>query len=559
MGRAINNTYLISKICLLGSLLFLSSCLPIEDLGTKENESTGLGNATFTITPNPEGENGSNNNEQGNNQPDPTPQQPQVPSPPTIVIYDLILNSGAARTSSNDLSIELVAPHAIITHYKLGRSADCSDGTWEEYGPNSNWRSQAMPAQNAANTFSVQYRDYEFIDSECIVRTIVHDNRGPDIVISSYPSGTIQEGSAGVIKYSVTDVSPIKEVKCRLNSIEQVCGDGANQVNISAMPEGVYTFTIEATDDLNQSSSQTVSWSVVNSYRNLTQSVQVNNYNKVDILIVIDNSGSMNYEQQSMAQRVSNFISIISGLDWQIAVTTTDPMTTNNYPYVSDGKFLPIWGTNGQYILDSSSQDEDAQLRLGKTLQRPETGYGLEQGIYATYRVIERSLSAQNPAHQQFIRTGAHLAVLVISDEDESANGVKNDPQNLLQLVNTTYGGQKAFSWHSIITKPGDNACRTTNGATYGERYKTLSNLTGGIIGSVCATDYASQLSGIANDIRKLVKTLTLECLPQAGFPIAVTKDGVAYNDTYALEGVNMKFTNELPPGQYAVNYTCLR
>src|SRR5690606_4781259 len=116
-----------------------------------------------------------------------------------------------------------------------------------------------------------------------------------------------------------------------------------------------------------------------------------------DILIVIDNSGSMEYEQRNMAQRVSNFLSILQGLDWRIAVTTTDPTSTSKTnsdktqpSKVSDGLFLPIAGLNNQFYIDSTMNPVEAQTRLGNTLQRPETGSGSEQAINATYRVIER-------------------------------------------------------------------------------------------------------------------------------------------------------------------------
>ena len=200
----------------------------------------------------------------------------------------------------------------------------------------------------------------------------------------------------------------------------------------------------------------------------------------------------------------------------------------------------------------------DAQYRLGMTLQRPETGSGSEQAIYATNRVIERGV-AGNPVQRDFFRDGAHFAVVVISDEDESANGTKNDPQNLVSLVHSTFNGQKAFSWHSIITRPGDKSCLDGEGYSYGERYHQLSVLTGGLIGSVCESDYAGQLMGIANGIRQLVKTMTLSCPPLSQFPIVITKDGHPFGGVYTLAGVNLRFDAELPPGNYQVDYQCLK
>ena len=45
----------------------------------------------------------------------------------------------------------------------------------------------------------------------------------------------------------------------------------------------------------------------------------------IDILVVIDNSGSMSQEQANLATKLSPLLSSIAGADWQISVVTTDP------------------------------------------------------------------------------------------------------------------------------------------------------------------------------------------------------------------------------------------
>jgi hypothetical protein len=286
----------------------------------------------------------------------------------------------------------------------------------------------------------------------------------------------------------------------------------------------------------------------------VAQDVFVDNYKKVDILFVIDNSGSMQYEQQSMAQRTAHFLSVIKGLDYQIGITTTDPWNIA----LGDGNLIPIKNGNGRFIIDSTQDQVTAQTQLSQTLQRSETGSGSEQGIRAVYRAVEK-YSANENTMRSFIRDGAQLAVVLISDEDESDNTVKNDPQNLLKLISSTWNNQKRFSFHSIITRPGDTACRSTYGYSYGERYKIITDLTGGILGNVCEMDYSTQVTGIAEGVRNLLKTLTLQCSPLNGYPITIKKDGVVINPSYTVEGVNLKFSTELDPGKYSLDYTCLK
>jgi hypothetical protein len=219
---------------------------------------------------------------------------------------------------------------------------------------------------------------------------------------------------------------------------------------------------------------------------------------------------------------------------------------------------LELTGARGEYILDSGMVESQAQTLLSNTLQREEQGYSAEQGIKATYRVLEKNLKGETPQHNRLIRDGAHFAALVISDEDESANEMRNDPHNLLKLISDNYVG-KAFSFHSIITIPGDTACKSGHGYAYGNRYKTLSDLTGGVIGSVCENDYTPQVVGIANGIRDLLKTLTLECEPLAGKPLIVYKSGVPYSGAFSKDGVNLCFANELDAGDYSVEYSCTK
>ena len=562
------------------SLTFNLGCEFIQDQGSSVG-SKPQDPVDFSVAPPPE-----------DTETNPTPDTPQsdddivrVPRDPNLGRelnfegLDLIINSDDVYTSTTNVNLELIYPEFTFLKMKISMNATCLGGDWIEVAP---FENKDLLNLNANNEVSVRFQDYDFSISQCVSSSILHDNKAPDILFTKYPMNTLEEGNTAQIIYSVTDASPISNVTCELNGIVKACPPGTQTVDITALPEGDYTFKVVATDVLGLTSSKQVSWSVVSLSKKITQNFLVNNFNKVDILIVIDNSGSMNYEQKSMASRVGSFLSILTGLDWQIGVTTTDPSSTKAvnttetkyssglkpptsstsiYKHVSDGLFIPISGLPGQFYLNSTMHPADAQDKLGKTLQRPETGSGSEQAIYATYRSIERGFYSNdaNPIQKNFFREGAHFASLVISDEDESANNAKNDPENLLKLVSDTFSGQKAFSWHSIITKPGDTACKSTHGATYGERYNALSLLTGGMIGSVCESDYGAQLAGIANEIRQLVKSMTLTCAPLQQFPIVVSKDGVVYSKSFVVDGVNLKFDSELDAGNYSVQYECLK
>lgn len=529
-------------------LIFNTSCKLISDESVTETigtSSEGSPNIDFVVAQDNTGSIPPKNDD------------PVILPPPPLNPGDIdfeegfSINNDALYTNQDfvDVTFRTLAPFKI----KMGQSLNCSDGVWENYVDQ---KRVTLPELNKPITFSVQFQDWEGARSTCYRRSITHDNIGPDIVFQTYPAATVEIGMAmGDLTFYVRDDrSATISVACKMNDIQKPCFAGTNKVTLPVLPVGTYTFSVSAKDDLQNETTKSVSWIVHSLYKKILQKVTVNNYKKVDVLFVIDNSGSMEYEQQSMAHRTSQLLSILQGLDYQIAVTTTDPRNIN----LGDGRLIPIAGGNGIKIISSSMAMSTAQTMLSQTLQRPETGSGDEQGIRSVYRAIERYNQNENDL-RAFLRADAQLSVVLISDEDESANTTKNDPASLLSLINSTWSGQKRFNFNSIITRPNDTACFSTHGYSYGHRYHSISTMTGGVIGNVCDMDYSNQVRGIADEIRRLLKTLTLSCPPLSQFPIVIKKDGIVSSLEYAVEGLNIKFTNELEPGNYEIEYSCLK
>lgn len=212
-----------------------------------------------------------------------------------------------------------------------------------------------------------------------------------------------------------------------------------------------------------------------------------------------------------------------------------------------------------------------AKDAFGATIQRPASeGSGQEQGVGASYRAIQRSQDAltvtASAPNREFFRSDAALAILVITDANESPSSgttVRNTPEGLINLVQATWNSQKAFVFNSIIVPEKDSVCLSKDGnESYGVTYATLSRLTGGIIGTVCATDYGSQLADMGKGVGKLVRSVTLDCLPtdstgDGKADITVdTADGSA-TPSYTVDRMNVIFSQPLPTGTNVVHYTC--
>lgn len=292
--------------------------------------------------------------------------------------------------------------------------------------------------------------------------------------------------------------------------------------------------------------------------------LKVESVEKVDILFVIDNSASMNYEQSNMAERFSRFIHTIRNLDWQIGIITTD--VANPDIATSDGKLLKFEGVN-TYVLNSSMNTSDVEIAFAKTIQRKEIGSGFEQGIFGTYRFLERDLERE----RSFLRENSAFSVVIVSDSDETPwntlNGkpfyeLKNQPKELLKFMELRWK-EKKYQFHSIIVKNGDKTCLASHkNEAYGDLYASLSALTNGVVGSVCESDYGSQLKFLGEKVNELINSAQLECEPKdfdgdGKIDIEISSDSGALPEIEKIIGKSIYFNKNLLAGNFKIKYYC--
>lgn len=433
------------------------------------------------------------------------------------------------------------------------------------------------------------------------------------IRINEVPGDTTADNGNTVIDFDVTAPGgSITDVVCQHNGQVMTNGCGPNGNVVIPNTEGEHTFTIIGTDDQGNTAVETVTWVIYNP-NNLverTKNIVVNEVNeKVDIIINVDNSGSMVYEQTSMANRISSFMSRFQHLDYHIAVTTTSPLGgVWSMPHLdyTDGRFVNLGG--GQHCIKKSDYKNNiaqAQTLLQQNVVRdlylrdnsgnavpiyngapcnpnvaanddsqisfcqPE-GNGWERGIFTTYRAFERAnVNGSNEA--ECMRDGVPKHVILISDERETLtdnDGVplndqnKSNPTSIRNLVRNVFGSDTLFKFHSIIVNPYSSegeACLASHGAKSGVEYANLSLATGGVIGSVCAADYGSQLGQIGQTISDSNLTYPLDCIPVEHNGSRGSVTNVPGGTTWSFNGDKVEFSQLLPQGTYTVKYFCLQ
>lgn len=429
---------------------------------------------------------------------------------------------------------------------------------------------------------------------------IVGGNSDVVIKFNEVPKDTVPDPTkpTQVVDYEVTTPNgTIVDIECTLNGRPIDC-DPVDQIPLPNGPAGsTNTFVITVTPSNGPPVTETITWTVRNIIT-LTKDLNVNVVgDKVDIVINVDNSGSMEYEQKSMAGRISTLMDKFKDLDYFISVTTTSPIGNSviwkpSLNYV-DGKFVPLASnvhcikkgvqslTQAQTMLRNSVvrdlylRDENGEEMINPNTGNPyPEGNGWERGIFTTYRAFERYKVAGSP-ESGCLRPNVPKHVILISDENETLTDGANPPRNLPDVnksngsnlrsfVASTFGADTVFKFHSIIVNPYSTEgaqCLASHGARIGTDYGALSRATGGAIGSVCATDYAGQLGQIGELISNSSLSYTLNC-------VTVLKDGKKgtvvnlannqpVNVAYTFNGDKVEFAKLLNSGTYRVTYHC--
>jgi len=282
-----------------------------------------------------------------------------------------------------------------------------------------------------------------------------------------------------------------------------------------------------------------------------SQEVVIQETAQTDVLIVIDNSASMRFEQANMADRFGSLLDEMKSLDWRLGIITTD--LSANAPK-KDGRLLEFKGLPDTFVLTSSMPEDVIKTAFAGTIQRPSReGNSNEQGIKATYRALERK--------QELFRSEGSLNVVVVTDADEtpvkgSKPDARNQPTELIKYVDSLYPG-KPFYFHSIIVKENDEAClKVDDNESYGRAYAWLSEKTGGVIGSVCEQDYSTQLKMIGEKVSQKVKSVELQCAAIVE-SVKVSNSLNLPIPAHHLEGKSLIFDGILPNGTNRIDYEC--
>jgi hypothetical protein len=246
----------------------------------------------------------------------------------------------------------------------------------------------------------------------------------------------------------------------------------------------------------------------------------------LDLLVVIDNSNSMQEEQVNLSQRMLPLLSYVSDSDWQIGVVTTDT-------------------ANGCLRRLIKKGDANASTAFAQAINAGVNGSGNERGVL-------QAVNALKCQTNNWVRDVSSLAILIVSDEDNCSDGLgcgNNDyarKEYLLDYLSSIRVPGVNAKVYGLFWHPSQDQSVCSTAAKKANIYSDLVTATSGTWGSICDADYSNTLSGISQNIATILdRRFTLSRIPDPG-TLQVSLNGVVQTSGYTVTANVVVF--DLPP-----------
>ena len=225
----------------------------------------------------------------------------------------------------------------------------------------------------------------------------------------------------------------------------------------------------------------------------------------VDILWVIDPSGSMHSHRTRLLQGINDMMGAMPAVSWRLAIISADPTYA-----VNDSNFPLLPG-------DSAA---DAQTMYSNSVMG-----GREQGFEAAYAYIENNAMASS-----WMREDASLLIVFVSDEEEQSDTMFPAVSNFTDWLDEQ---RSSVYVASIVNhEQAVSECTYVNPMYVGYRYMDAATYYSGQVLDICSTDWSGGVVDAANG-----------AIPYSSYPmthspanvndIVVFVDGSVYHDAY--------------------------
>ncbi|MEL6342810.1 MAG: hypothetical protein AAFV53_06730 [Myxococcota bacterium] len=233
-----------------------------------------------------------------------------------------------------------------------------------------------------------------------------------------------------------------------------------------------------------------------------------------DILLVVDNSCSMEPFQQKLASNFDTFLTFFleGDVDYQIGVVTTtvdavDPRLSDCS--VSELDAVTVGGAlvDGQIITASTPS---ASETFSDIVNVGTCGAGTEMGLEAAARALS---DGNNPG---FVRDDATLSLIFVSDEQDVSPLPINQYLNTYRSAKATVDRRPPLNISALVVDDiGQcSASQIEQGASEGSRYVDVAEQASGVVVNICNDDFAEIVTELSLNSSGLEDTFVLSRLP---------------------------------------------
>ena len=229
---------------------------------------------------------------------------------------------------------------------------------------------------------------------------------------------------------------------------------------------------------------------------------------KMDLVFVIDDSGSMREEQENLARNFPQFVSALEAfrtqggakLDWRAAVTTT---STGSLGSSNGGRFVQkaACNTSRPWVESADSNATSAFACLPRSERAGAAGAAARAlGLALTDRVADGTNAG-------FLREDALLGAVVLTDEDDSSRNSTGKPSPLGVQAVPGHGGAGSGRWAASVIAGEQNCSSSFGSAIEATRLKSFVSDAGkyGRFSSICEGD-------LTKGLREALSTFEAAC-----------------------------------------------
>lgn len=249
--------------------------------------------------------------------------------------------------------------------------------------------------------------------------------------------------------------------------------------------------------------------------------VQVRAVDGVDIIWVIDQSGSMNSYQSELLLGIDAMMSALPPSGWRLVMISTDP----------DAAVV-----EQQFPLVSGDDYSDAETMYNNMEEGQE-----ESGFDAVYEYIENNNYAAT-----WMRSEAALLVVFVSDEDDQSSSFTTSADFISWYAARRFGN--VFLASIVMQEEVMSVCDPYGyGSDVGTRYMDATSMLFGTIVDICSDDWAPGMTDATTQIDPYESLqLTHEPIPQT---VRVFVDGQLSYDWYFAPADNTVYFTVVPEG----------